>query len=214
MTECYNMEFPEVFNFDSDKLYADYMILRNEFPDAKSFMTMTVDEESSTVIENLHDYSYLRRKWENRDNLEESFDVWAHKRYSMDHWHSHIKGTYTEAMMHVINGTLNTVGKRVSGMVYHDMKPGYAYPMHTDILRYNMHIPVRTNHKCVFVTETELDNDEYVVKIMPEEGRVYRFISNINHTAVNGSADRRIHIVFNVVDQDYTVDYVGTDLKL
>ena len=67
------------------------------------------------------------------------------------------------------------------------LDPRECYTYHTDPTP-RMHIPVKTNEACMFILDDE------VVK-MDEEGTVYWIDTTFPHLALNGSREKRIHIV-------------------
>lgn len=99
-------------------------------------------------------------------------------------------GSYTER---VINGVVDLAAKqqvkigRIRLMLL-ESKTCYTY--HTDPEEFRYHIPLETNPNCFFMVDKQIYQ-------MKQIGRLYTFRTNLPHTAINASNERRYHLVFD-----------------
>lgn len=75
------------------------------------------------------------------------------------------------------------------------LNPKECYTYHRDIDNIvRIHVPIITNDNCLFI-----NND--IVGRMPDAGTMYIFDTQVKHTALNASRERRVHLVVNCYRQ-------------
>lgn len=65
-----------------------------------------------------------------------------------------------------------------------------CYSLHTDPEDFRYHIPLFTNPKCFFVVDNQICR-------METTGCLYKFKTSKEHTAVNASFKKRVHLIFD-----------------
>jgi hypothetical protein len=101
-----------------------------------------------------------------------------------------LEGTYIESVISKVEEVAKQDGVKIGRIRVMRIEPKTCYSLHTDPEEFRYHIPLETNYQCFFVVGKE------VVR-MPTIGRLYRFKTRSEHTAVNASFTVRLHIVFD-----------------
>lgn len=102
----------------------------------------------------------------------------------------HFVGTYLEAVIAQVKEQAVFDKVEIGRIRFMYLQPKTCYTLHRDLEEFRYHIPIVTNPKCFFVNADKVER-------MPMIGRLYRFRTNEQHTAVNASNDVRIHLVFD-----------------
>lgn len=105
-------------------------------------------------------------------------------------WNPALAGTYFETVLKAVDEIAEKDGKKIGRARIMRMPVKSCLTLHTDPDEHRYHIPLQTNYGAFFVVGLE------VVR-MPLTGVVYRFKTNVEHTAVNASMKVRIHLVFD-----------------
>ena len=102
-----------------------------------------------------------------------------------------LEGTYIESMISKVEEVATQDGVKIGRIRVMRIEPKTCYSLHTDPEEFRYHIPLETSYQCFFVVGKE------VVR-MPKVGRLYRFKTRSEHTAVNASFNViRLHVVFD-----------------
>jgi hypothetical protein len=99
-------------------------------------------------------------------------------------------GTYLEKVISKVEEVAKQDGVKIGRIRVMRIAPKTCYSLHIDPEEFRYHIPLETSYQSFFVVDTN------VVR-MPTVGRLYRFKTNSEHTAVNASFKVRLHIVFD-----------------
>lgn len=101
-----------------------------------------------------------------------------------------LEGSYIAEVMDEVEEFARTEGKNIGRVRVMRLMPKTCYTLHVDPEEFRYHIPLLTNLDCFFVVGETMQK-------MPEVGRLYRFKTNLIHTAVNASPIPRLHLVFD-----------------
>lgn len=105
-------------------------------------------------------------------------------------WNPVLRGTYLETALLTVEEMAKKDGKKLGRVRVMRLPPKSCLTLHTDPDEHRYHIPLQTHYGCFFVVGQEIVR-------MPLPGVVYRFKTNVEHTAVNASTKIRIHLVFD-----------------
>ncbi len=201
MIRALSLDHPADFVFDVEQLKSDYQRVKDVYPDKVSFMLTFVTPESSEVMDNIHDRTYLSRLYAPEIFKMPFKDLYwyNHERLSMDNFHVMMRGTYTHKVLLTIDAKLRTEGQRISYAEYHELPSTKCYPMHSDIGTHRFHLPIVTNEFAFLTVEQHAGRRDYEMVNMPECGKVYTLPTDTHHTAVNAGYDTRIHLMYDTI---------------
>jgi hypothetical protein len=102
----------------------------------------------------------------------------------------HFEDTYMEDVIWEVRHQSAQDGVRIGRIRVMTIAPCSCYGLHIDPEEFRYHIPLVTNPAAFFVNGDTISR-------MPEVGRLYKYVTNEAHTAVNASFNPRIHILFD-----------------
>lgn len=104
------------------------------------------------------------------------------------------RGTYMEYVVDTIARVVGEHGHTIDRVRVLKLNEKKAYCIHKDEGGYNIHIPLVTNYRAIFISNGK-------VECMHEHGRAYSYLTKTFHTALNASeSETRVHLIFAIAD--------------
>lgn len=179
----------------------------------EKFDAAKLTSDIKTVL-NDEDFNHSRWAEMNQISFKRS-DIWDKKQKRPEYWFSGVgslydfdrkafiaptssfntrleklNNTYLAEVMNDVEEFARSEGKQIGRVRAMRLLPKTCYTLHVDPEEYRFHIPLLTNSHCFFVVGERMFR-------MEEVGSLYRFRTNLIHTAVNASNHPRIHLVFD-----------------
>lgn len=168
---------PEVFRYPKENLSNDLELLLKRFPFDNSNQIMLTSDRST----NQNPYEYVGSLFCKLSNK------YLRKEYEFKYFIEAFK----DLIFYRIYQELSAVSPFQIGRVrLMKLNPKSCYSMHKDDgIRY--HVPLKTNEQAFLLFK---ENGAFQI---PADGRVYGTNTMLEHTAMNGGDEDRIHLVFS-----------------
>jgi hypothetical protein len=166
------------YKFDFERLKRETIEIVDRYPEL-SQIGMTHSDKEMSELEKLTDcvgsmYDYDARNYK---FTEADFPIFNE--------------AYKNTSLYELYSSIPNLG-RFRIMVMHGPK---CYSIHRDVSQ-RYHVAIETNENCLFLfpgMNAQLH--------IPADGNLYKLDTRLKHTFVNGSRRRRIHLVFNEIEE-------------
>lgn len=101
-----------------------------------------------------------------------------------------LEGSYLAKVISEVESLAEHEGVKIGRIRIMQLPPKTCYTLHVDPEEFRYHIPLITSYQCFFIISQDVFR-------MPQVGRLYKFKTNSEHTAVNASFKNRLHLVFD-----------------